>query len=376
MVLDKNYVDRFFTAKNILYIPIISSINRETGRYNLDSDGNVVRFITFFSHHNTFNNLLIFLPDNIESKELVMKYATENHRVNVSFLSSAAYYGFHAGEQRSNMDIIKRMLNFAAYKVNTAKIDTIIFESQGLGCELIYKYYKTVQSKLVDLIYWCPVCKLDENHTRSFLEGYDFQNEQLFENADFSIVESPLQLEKFSKKYSVYPYYQMVDRGISLFDYKPNKMLKNNIENNLTNSSTVFYLPYRLTDEGYKVDKVISYINDVSKVMRYEKRSVVVFYTDPNNSGYMNKIKKKFNQDIVLIQIDTSRNTHFTMLSCTDVIVPYFEDLNFINHALLWEMMDEKGSKCNFAVTQDQWKMNPYNLQSCSRCFDIDINEF
>ena len=40
MTIDKKFVDDHMQDKNILYIPIISSINRETNKYNLDSDGN------------------------------------------------------------------------------------------------------------------------------------------------------------------------------------------------------------------------------------------------------------------------------------------------------------------------------------------------
>ena len=39
MTIDKKFVDNHMQDKNILYIPIISSINRENNKYNLDSDG-------------------------------------------------------------------------------------------------------------------------------------------------------------------------------------------------------------------------------------------------------------------------------------------------------------------------------------------------
>ena len=60
------------------------------------------------------------------------------------------------------------------------------------------------------------------------------------------------------------------------------------------------------------------------------------------------------------------------MLSCQNVIVPYFEDLDFINHALLWEMMSDK-SQCQFGITKEQWDENPYDVKSCDRCFYIDL---
>ena len=61
------------------------------------------------------------------------------------------------------------------------------------------------------------------------------------------------------------------------------------------------------------------------------------------------------------------------MLSSEYVVVPYFEDLDFINHATLWEMMSSK-ARCQFAITKEQYDMNSYNMKSCDRCFYINTN--
>ena len=162
----------------------------------------------------------------------------------------------------------------------------------------------------------------------------------------------------------------MVDRNLKYFDYMTDFGLKDTIKTvkNLdTSTYSIYYIPYRLTDEGYKVDDVISYINyDYADV-------VIVYYTDPNNSGVMEDLKKKFNSNVVFIKLPTDRNTHFTMLSSEYVVVPYFEDLDFINHATLWEMMSSK-ARCQFAITKEQYDMNSYNMKSCDRCFYINTN--
>ena len=98
MTIDKKFVDKHMQDKNILYVPIISSINRETNKYNLDSDGNVVRFITFFEHHKNFNTLTILLPKNNESHDIVDRWVKDNDNIEIIWPDN---FGKHAGEQRS-----------------------------------------------------------------------------------------------------------------------------------------------------------------------------------------------------------------------------------------------------------------------------------
>lgn len=368
MTIDKKFVDEHMQDKNILYIPIISSINRETNKYNLDSDGNVVRFITFFEHHKNFNTLTILLPKNNESHELIDKWVSDNENITIIWSNN---FGKHAGEQRSNSDVVSKMemelFDLINNPDNDNDFNVVIFESQFLGNLLVDPYWFSGFEK----VFWCPVCKIDNEHTRNFLEGYDVLNQKLFQLSDWSIVESPTQLKKFSlPNCSIYPYYMMMDRNLKYFDYMTDFGLKDTIKtikNIDTGIYSIYYIPYRLTDEGYKVDDVISYINyDYADV-------VVVYYTDPNNSGIMENLKKKFNSNVVFIKLPTDRNTHFTMLSLDDVVVPYFEDLDFINHATLWEMMSPK-SRCKFAITKEQYDMDSYNMKSCDRCFYINTN--
>lgn len=367
MELSKTGVSNRLYNETILYIPVISSINRQTGKYNLDSDGNVVRFITFFENHKLrftelYDMLIVVLPSNNESHEIVSKWVRSNNNIYIVWSDD---FGIHAGEQRNNPDVYNAMLhNIDMMIEDNYGITTIIYESQGLGNALI----SDVDSKYndVNLVYWCPVCKIDDSHTRNFLEGYDELNEKLFDSSCWSIVESPAQLNKFSSPSNfVYPYYKMSDRNLKYFDYEKNDALIKEIENYANEHNSVYYLPYRLTDDGYKIEDVISYINfDISE-------HTIVYYTDPNNSGYMDSIKNKFDANVRLVNISTDRNTHFTMLSSEHVIIPYFEDLDFINHAMLWEMMSDK-SNCQFCVTKEQWDLNPYNLKSIDRCFYID----
>ena len=106
MTIDKKFVDDHMQDKNILYIPIISSINRGTNKYNLDSDGNVVRFITFFEHHKNFKSLTILLPKNNESHDIVDKWIKDNDNIKIIWSDN---FGKHAGEQRSDSDVVSKM---------------------------------------------------------------------------------------------------------------------------------------------------------------------------------------------------------------------------------------------------------------------------
>ncbi len=367
MRINKQYVDEHIQDTRILYVPIVSSINRKTNQYNLDTDGNVARFITFFEAHKNFSELYVILPLNNESHSMIEEW--EKDYTNIHILWSENF-GKHAGEQRKDETVVNNMFSDIKSIIDNKAydIDLLMFESQGIGLKLM----DCNDLGKIETVYWCPVCKIDDNHTRSFLEGYDKTNTKLFDFADWSIVESPMQVEKFGSKTGypyVYPYYKMSDRNLKYFNYLTEFQLKDSIKWLKRAGYSIYYLPYRITDEGYKLESVIKFINhDVSD-------KVIVYYTDPNNSGYMEELKDKFNDNIELVKFYTYKSCHFTMLSCEEVIVPYFEDLDFVNHALLWEMMSPR-SNCQFAITKEQWdkdKKSEYNLKLCDRCFYIDI---
>lgn len=50
-------------GKNVLVIPIVSSIDRKTGKYNLETDESITRIITTFSYCNSYKSLKIILPE-------------------------------------------------------------------------------------------------------------------------------------------------------------------------------------------------------------------------------------------------------------------------------------------------------------------------
>lgn len=361
----------YIQGKNVLCIPIISSIDRLTGKYKLDADGNVNRVITTFWHANTFNKLYLVLPKNhVEGSEVFLNKWIELKKENKIEIIWAESFGVHAGEQRSNYFVVNNLKNELATYFHGNEIDVYMMESQGLVDSVFPSIVSNIKKSIV---YWCPVCSV-KNRERSFTKGYEEVNKRLFLLADKTILVSPEQVEYFSQdvegtdmdKLIYLP--QLIDRDIPVFDYTKDVELDEKLKRE-SYWTKYYYLPYRLTDEGYKIDSVIDYINKCTASHK------VVIYSDPNNSGYMNSLEDKFEHHVSFMKVSTSRDICYTILdSEVGVEVPYLECLSFINHGMIWELMSEK-SNCKFGILKTQYDKNPYDVNSCSRCFYIDITK-
>lgn len=359
---------KYISNRDILYVPIISSINRSTNKYQLDCDGNVARFVTFFGKNMTFRHLTIWLPSNNDGKFSILEGFIKRvgkEKVTLKFVDD---FGKHAGEQRNTSQIIYKMYDHLKEEMSVR--DVLFLESQGL-IEHILRYDYTYDK----LVYWCPVHKISNEKTRDFLEGYS--NDLLFMKCDATIVCSPTQKEQVSSivgedKVLYYP--EMIDLDMGIFDGKynaQNSVETFKLERDLRVYATpyngyIYYLPYRISDMGYKIDRVVDFINND------DSKEVHVMYTDPNNSHLLDANIYRFNPTVHLHHISSDRWIHLTMLKQPNVIVPYFEDLDFINHAMLWEMLNNHRSLCKVVVTEEQWRLNPYGLKSNPRFFYID----
>lgn len=359
----KKFNRKYLSNKNVVYVPIISSIDRDNDLYQLDADGNVARFVTFFADNSSFDHLTIFLPINNDGHMSILNKFVDRVGKDKVDLKFVEWFGKHAGEQRQNPHIVQKMYEEVvdALSIN----DTLIVESQKLADKMLKQDFT-----YGNIIYWCPVHKIDDKRTRDFLEGYDFLNNLLFDACDCTIVCSPTQksqVESISGESHVLYYPKMIDLDIGLFageEWDINEQI--NVEKVTKNIlyENAYYLPYRLTDMGYKIDKVVDMIN-------HDKRGDIdVYFTDPNNSHQFDADIYHFNDNVRLHKISSSRAMHLGMLR-TNVTVPYFEDLDFINHATLWEMLNSR-SLCRIVITEEQWKLNPYNLKSNPRVFYLN----
>lgn len=338
-----SFLNKLFKDKDILYIPIISCINRDTNEYNLSADGNVNRFITTFSICNSYKSLTIALPSkHIKGSEKIIQDFAIDNNVNIIWCNN---FGIHAGEQRNDDTVVKDIF----YDVANIKCDICIFESQKLGISLMLG--KESSNSIIH-IFWNPVSKTDTK-TRIFLEGYDEINSKIIDMVNYMIIASPDQAEFYNYVDNKLVYLDiLIDRNLYFFEYKKDEEILNKFKNE---NRKIFYLPFRLSDEGYKFDKVLEYLNN-------EKDDFIVLYSDPNNSHIIDKgnntIFSKF------IKVSSNRDTYYTILDYIKCTILYFEDLEFINHAAIHEFMNPK-SICN-VVLYNQTK-NPYNVESCKR---------
>ena len=325
--------------KNILYIPIISCINRDTNEYNLSADGNVNRFITTFSECHLFNKLTIALPANHinGSEELINKFV--NDKIGIIYCPN---FGIHAGEQRNNDEVVESIFN----EISNIDFDICIFESQKLGLKMMSIY------KDKEFIFWNPVSKTDKK-TRIFLEGYDEINAEIISKVQYMIVASPDQVEYYSSVEDKLIYLdKLISRMLSFFNYTKNDEIINQYKDI---NKKIFYLPFRLSDEGYKFDKVLEYIKN-------ETEDFIILYTDPNNSHIIDNLDINFKDKF--IKVSSDRNTYYTILDYIPCTIPYFEDLEFINHAAIHEFMSKY---CISNIVLYNQTKNPYNVENCKR---------
>lgn len=350
-----NSLASYIKDRNVISIPIISSIDRKTGEYKLDADGNVNRIITTFWHADTYKSLTIVLPKKHKKfsesliEDFVKAKGTTDKPINIVWCDN---FGIHAGEQRSNYFVIENLYNELLDKVDVDKFDTWILESQGLID------YLSKNIKLTDVIFWNYTCTTN-NKTRSFLNGYKEVNEKLFRMCDRTILASPEQVDYYNQvqgteKYRMIYIPVFMDRNIPIFDYQKDTVLDQKLKR-YSKVFKIFYLPYRMTDEGYLMNDVIQYINQDPNDFK------MVLYGDPNNSGYMDIIKDKFDNNVMLKKVSTSRNVYYTILDCdANITIPYFEDIAYINHASVQEFIDSR-CKCEIVLANHD-TVDPYGL--------------
>lgn len=356
------------SGSRILCVPIISSINRETGEYKLDADGNINRIITTFWNFDDFKSLTLILPSKHVAgsekyvEEWVKMKSSPEHEIKVLWSDA---FGIHAGEQRCNYFVVTSMTRFIYENVNLEEINVAFLESQGLILQL--------SSRLLNnTVFWNYTCQTNKK-TRSFLNGYKEINELLFRECPMTLMASPEQLDYFTETPGTDPdslaYLPIfMDLDIPIFKYDNADIVENTLNKYRHDGYMIFYLPYRLTDEGYQMNEVIKYINE------YDALKKLIVYSDPNNSHFMEKlfIDKKFNDNVEKMRVPTDRNTYYTILNTDAMIdIPYFEDIAYINHASVQEFLDDNRCKC-YIILKKFDVDNPYNVNACKRVHYID----
>ena len=325
-------------AKKILYIPIYSCFDYITGDLNFKADGNINRFLTTFSFCNGYKSLTILYPPTGNNIEW-FKNSCKNILYNV-ILKPCNYIVKSAKVERS-LEFANNVFNDLE---NLEEYDYIIVESQHLFLKFYNNGYK-------NLIYWCPVCATD-NKTRDFLEPFKELDRYIFSIARNVIVASDDQVKYYKSITGKNPIQikKLINRMLPCFDYETREDIKN-LFDKYDNCYKIF-LPFRLTDKGYKMQEIFDYLYKFNGNKQFK-----VFYTNPNNCDIYQFAKndsyKKLFIDNNFILVSKDRDTYYTIIDSCNVIIPYFEDIEFICHAAIDEF---NFGNCQLCANLEEFK--------------------
>lgn len=332
--------------KNILCIPIYSMFDHQTHICNLACDGNVNRLITTFYKINDWKSLVIFCPDDNNSINgswlfdgLKEDIVDESHYLWIFRDSEFKNHAAYMRESEFANNFYNRLRTI--YEPQYYESDFIMFEGQDIGLKLLEN---KIENK--KYIYWCPVCATNDK-TRSFLETNKEKDKKLFELSDYIILASKNQLEYVkSLGYGdkIFLLDQISSRDVPfLSKYKKDENISAFLEYLYLHDEKVIYLPFRISDEGYKAKSILDILYEFQKD---KKIHFVILYPNPNNDNLLekwskNSIDKELFIKTITFKINENKNTYFTLLDNNQVVIPYFEDVNFIMHGTYNELQSE-----------------------------------
>lgn len=273
--------------KNVLFIPIYSMRDYQTGKYNLSSDGNMARIVSKVNELEC-NKITILYPSNSINLDLATKPLSNKRNIN---WESCIAYGKNAKQTRDDYE------SFIDWLKNIEDFDYIVCEPNYLTFELCKKYKEKI-------IYWC-VASITSEMCPWFVEDYievDKKIAQLIPTA----VCTKTQVEALKGLSFIESFYDA-----SAFDYK-----------------TIFF-PFRISDKSYMFDEFRMIIDNIYKS---GLTNFKVLYTDPNES-----LKENLN-DEVFVKVPSDKHVYLSILK-SKPIIPYFEDSNNILHISIFEFM-------------------------------------
>lgn len=324
-------------GKRVLYIPIVSMRSYANQKYDLACDGNVNRFMSNFldlKNKEYDLNVGIILPSCLDvtdtGNDLTHKFSMQmGNSVEIIRLSNYPKGG--AGELRS-LSGASAMMNQIQHLLKD--VDLVIYESNYLGLFIeSIKKFKKFQTG-----YWCPV-SVTLDGCPEFLKQYQEIDKKLSECADYMWVASKKQYDFFyshlyNKNMNVTRLSKnpiLMNPSLSLFAFEPNESILNLTDHLINDGYKLVYLPFRLTDSGYSLDKILKALTNLKTVYK-----ICVLYTDPNDSGRLST--EESDNNLRFIKVLKDRNSYYTMLSEVDCIVPYLEDIDNILHAAVFEL--------------------------------------
>lgn len=270
-------------GKRVLFIPIFSMRDYQTGIYNLDNDGNFARIQSLIEDAN-LKAALVTIPRN----------ASLHRKLSNKWNFIMFPYGENARATRLAKVDVESILRC----VNSYNIDYVISEPNVLTAELAER----IPEKL---IYWC-VASVTSEGTPWFVEDFVESDKALAQKVVTACANNA-QVEALGGL----AYYEPSFYDPKLFDYK-----------------TIFF-PFRLTDSNYHAKEFLNAIYELSK--RDDVPPFKALYTDVNNS-------ELFSSNVAMHKISADHDTYLQVLKGRPII-PYLERDDVLEHISIHEFM-------------------------------------
>lgn len=350
--------NEFLVGKCVGYVPIYSMFSHQTKLMDFGCDGNINRWMTnFYKSGQKWSKLVVFGPNKNLAKTKdnfkLFKDKLDSNFKNIEYVESNAFSG-GAKKQRSN-DFIPELMLDSKDKIYSC--DVLIVESQNLFMAIhaakMQKHWNGT------LVYWCPVCATSKK-SRSFLESSKEIDKECFKSADIVIVATNEQFE-YARELGVPEDKicikgEFIDRTLPMFcAYKKDESVLEVVEKELDSGKTCIYLPFRLSDEGYKIweilelayedlvkDKLVAFTPNLNGASEVELVSIC-----KNNNCQLSEDQIK-NALAKFKSVSASRDAYYSLIdNVSELAIPYFEDYRFVMHSAVDELiLGNKKPKC------------------------------
>lgn len=339
--------------KRVVYVPIYSMFDHSTKKINLTCDGNVNRWMTNFFKAN-YKSLEVYVPERSICKNFdLFLEKLSKFPLGVKFYESKAIRK-SAGFQRSGEFADEFLKDLKLTDSNDQLL--VIVEGQGLAKKLV-----SMSGFGGKIVFWCPVCQTNHKKRDFMKPEAKALNEMLFDKTDFTILAAQDQYSYLKElkigDEKIIMAREFIDRELSIFsEYTTDEEILSTMSGDLT----TVYLPFRLSDEGYR-------IWDIFEVL--ERNPEVRIYS-PNVNGAddeellelckKNGLEESITKRVLnrLNPISSERDSYYTAIDCCkNIVIPYFEDIDFIMHAAVDELLrGKKKPVCRVVTTKEDFE--------------------
>lgn len=286
-------IENYLKDKKVLMIPVYSTRSYETGEYNLLADGNVSKYLMKIIGSNA-QEIDIFYPNNSVNLDKIKEIVKNNTNQKVNWVP--VKYGINAHETRNMGKQFFGYIN-KKYDIIITEINTLAeIIAEGQGNEFCNKN---------NLIYW--VGSYNTDCTRWDTIGHEQLNKKIAKEIKTACL-LPAQVSFLGGK-------AFEDECI----YNPKYFDKKYI-----------FFPFRLSDSSYKLDLLLKVID---KLKNEKINNFVVLYTDPNDSGLLNK-----SDETIFIKVPANKFVYLSILKGKPII-PFLDDVEKNYHSNIFEFM-------------------------------------